>query len=110
MEVNISSKDLLDTAKSLGLKIKSHLSNIEEEDVIKLKEKFMKNQVNQSIKKEDKKNKKEVQNKKNNPVIIRREVIIEEENKSKIKKDKKIIIHLFKEIKKETIILFIEIK
>ena len=88
-EMNISSKDLLDTAKSLGLKIKSHLSNIEEEDVIKLKEKFMKNQVNQSIKKEDKKNKKEVQNKKNNPVIIRREVIIEEENKSKMKEEQK---------------------
>lgn len=88
-EINVSSKDLLDTAKSLGLEIKSHLSNIEEEDVIKLKGKFMKTTVNQSVKKEDKKTKKEVQSKKNNPVIIRREVIIEEESKNKVQEHQK---------------------
>ena len=36
-EINISSKDLLEKAKSMGIEVKSHLSTIEESDVAKLK-------------------------------------------------------------------------
>ncbi len=82
-ELNVSSKDLLEQAKALGIEIKSHLSSLEEEDAKKLKEKYGKQPA---IKKEEKKPKKETIQKKDNPVIIRREVIIEEnknENKRK---------------------------
>ena len=85
-EMNISSKELLEQAKTLGMKIKSHLSSIEEDDVKKLRESYTKQPA---VKKEEKKPKKETIQKKDNPVIIRREVIIEEnKNENKIKENK----------------------
>ena len=75
-EMNVSSKDLLEYAKSIGIKIKSHLSVISDEDAEKLKE-----NTNIISRKEDKKSKKENAQKKDSPVIIRREVIIEEDDK-----------------------------
>ena len=89
-EMDVSSKDLLDEAKKLGLKIKSHLSNIEDEEVNMLKEKFGKKQsTDLNNKKEEKKVKKENIQKKDNPVIIRREVIIEETKNEKSKENKR---------------------
>ena len=55
-EMNISSKELLEQAKTLGMKIKSHLSSIEEDDVKKLRESYTKQPA---VKKEEKKPKKE---------------------------------------------------
>lgn len=86
-EMDISSKDLLEQAKTLGMSIKSHLSAISDEDAEKLRTIAEKKPF---VKKEEKKPKKEATQKKDNPVIIRREVIIEEEKKNdKVKEEKK---------------------
>ena len=81
-EMDVSSKELLEQAKKMGIDIKSHLSVISDEDVKNLKAKYQKKNSDVT-KKEEKKTKKESSQKKDNPVIIRREVIIEEENKEK---------------------------
>ena len=81
-EMDVSSKELLEQAKKIGIEIKSHLSVISDEDVKNLKAKYQRNNSDVT-KKEEKKPKKESSQKKDNPVIIRREVIIEEENKEK---------------------------
>ena len=81
-ELKIPSKDLLESAKSLGIELKSHLSVISDDDVKKIKEKYLRNsEKNISNNKNEvnkKKNMEEKSIKKDNPVIIRREVIIEE--------------------------------
>lgn len=81
-EMDVSSKELLEQAKKIGIEIKSHLSVISDEDVKNLKAKYQRSNSDVT-KKEEKKPKKESSQKKDNPVIIRREVIIEEENKEK---------------------------
>ncbi len=112
-EIDISSKELLDEAKILGIDIKSHLSSIENKDVEILKEKLGKKNkedlaknetennedkkldkkgndtIKDNARKESKKAKKETNAKKDNPVIIRREVIIKEEKKPEIVKEEK---------------------
>ena len=100
-EMELSSKDLIEQVKSIGIDIKSHLSTLEEEDIKKIKEKFGNAKIsnkNENIKKQERKldNKKEKNakkepiTKKENPVIIRREVIIEEEHKvDKVKETKR---------------------
>jgi len=85
-EIDVSSKDLLEQAKTLGIELKSHLSSISDEEAKTLKERFGKKDSKEATKKEEKKPKKEAAQKKDNPVIIRREVIIEEENKHKKKR------------------------
>ena len=75
-EMNVSSKELLEKAKKMGIDVKSHLSSLEYEDIKKLKS----SNKTESIKKEEKK--KNIP-RKDDPVIIRREVIIEEEKKQK---------------------------
>ena len=88
-ELDISSKELAQKVKQIGIDVKSHLSALTDEEAEKIREKFG-NKVNQDSSKEEKKNKKEnANNKKENPVIIRREVIIEEETKNnKVKENK----------------------
>ena len=39
-ELNIPSKELLEKAKTIGIEIKSYLSNIEDEDSKKIRERF----------------------------------------------------------------------
>ena len=66
-EMDISSKDLLEKAKALGINIKSHLSNIEDEDAKKLRENFGKKTKEseiKAVKKEEKKHRKESELKK----------------------------------------------
>ncbi len=77
-EMDVSSKDLLEQAKQMGINIKSHLSVLSDKDIKNLKENYKKPEKN-NMKKD---NKKVNGQKKDNPVIIRREVIIEEENKN----------------------------
>ena len=79
-EMNVSSKDLLEKAKKMGIDVKSHLSSIEDEDIKKLKSS---DKTESSKKEEKKKNTPKATTKKDDPVIIRREVIIEEEKKQK---------------------------
>ena len=94
-ELNLTSKELLKKVRDLGIDVKSHLSNLEEEDVIKIKS----NISGQNDKKKDKKDSENKKTKekhsssksdKATPVIIRREVIIEDEKKREpeIKKEK----------------------
>ena len=84
-EMNVSSKDLLEKAKKMGIELKSHLSVVSDEDVKKLKEdnKETENKSKKSEKKHEEKTKKD------NPVIIRREVIIQDEPKKEERKVEK---------------------
>ena len=84
-EMNVSSKDLLEKAKKMGIELKSHLSVVSDEDVKKLKEdnKETENKPRKSEKKHEEKTKKD------NPVIIRREVIIQDEPKKEERKVEK---------------------
>ena len=102
-EMDVSSKELLEKAKELGINIKSHLSAISDDDIKNLKDKY--SRENSAGKKEEKApktenaqnkskkesiSKKENAQKKDNPVIIRREVIIEEdERKNKVQEENK---------------------
>ena len=88
-EMDIPSKELLEEAKKLGISIKSHLSNIEENDAKMLKEKLKQTTNNKAEEKNYKKPNNLKKDNKDNPVIIRREVIIEEEEKNKVKENKK---------------------
>ena len=82
-EMDVSSKDLLEKARKMGIELKSHLSVLSDEDVQKLrgesktKKKSDEKTKNEKVSNDDKKAKK--QDKKDNPVIIRREVIIQDE-------------------------------
>ena len=81
-EFNLTSKELLEKAKKLGIKAKSHLSSLEDNEVKTLRESLSKLSKTQDDKKDMKKEKnKQDKNEKSAPVIIRREVIIEEEKK-----------------------------
>ena len=42
-ELNLTSKELLDKAKKIGIEVKSHLSGLEEDDVSKIRKEFLKN-------------------------------------------------------------------
>ena len=95
-KMGMASKDVLKRAQELGIKVKSHLSALESEEVEKLEKDLKNNQngtPNKDDKKESKKEKDDKKSKKDQPVIIRREVIISDEqiatNKEDKKKDKK---------------------
>lgn len=69
-ELNLTSKEVMEKAKELGIEVKTHASAIEENEATKIKEQYSK-----------KANKAKKEEKKQTPVIIRREVIITEEQK-----------------------------
>lgn len=88
-EIGMASKDVLEKAKSLGIDVASHLSNVTDEQATEIRNAYSKNNKN-NVKKENKvENKKETKketkkdNKKDTPVIIRREVILNDEEDSK---------------------------
>ena len=88
-EIGMASKDVLEKAKSLGIDVSSHLSNVTDEQATEIKNAYSKNNKN-NVKKENKvESKKEAKketkkdNKKDTPVIIRREVILNDEEDSK---------------------------
>ncbi len=88
-EIGMSSKDVLEKAKSLGIDVSSHLSNVTDEQATEIRNAYSKNNKN-NVKKENKvESKKEAKketkkdNKKDTPVIIRREVILNDEEDSK---------------------------
>ena len=86
-ELNLASKELLKIAGEIGIKVKSHLSSIEDDEVEKIRNKVL-SKNNENYKKEKKVNSSKVSNEqKNTPVIIRREVIIEEDKKEAVKKN-----------------------
>jgi len=80
-KMGISSKEVLEKAKQLGIDVKSHLSILEDEDAKKIESGFGK------VKKENiEKNIEKNADKNSGPVIIRRQVIME--NEEKIEKQK----------------------
>ena len=88
-EIGMASKDVLEKAKSLGIDVASHLSNVTDEQATEIRNAYSKNNKN-NVKKENKvESKKEAKketkkdNKKDTPVIIRREVILNDEEDSK---------------------------
>ena len=88
-EIGMASKDVLEKAKSLGIDVSSHLSNVTDEQAKEIRNAYSKNNKN-NVKKENKvESKKEAKketkkdNKKDTPVIIRREVILNDEEDSK---------------------------
>ena len=84
-ELNLTSKELLKIAGEMGIDAKSHLSSIDDEDVVKIRNKYKNNSKKE--KKEKKTNPNKVQKEpKTTPVIIRREVIIEEDSKKEVVK------------------------
>ena len=98
-KLGLTSKEIIEKANKIGIKVSSHLSSVEEEDAKKIKEECAKDTTSgSSTAKEDKKaskaakskdDKKADKKKNESPVIIRREVIVAEENKKVEEKTKK---------------------
>ena len=83
-KLGLTSKEVLEKAKSLNFDVKSHLSAITDEETKKLEEELKKgNQKNKPAKKQ------QASNKKDEPVIIRREVIISDEEIVKKEEEEK---------------------
>lgn len=89
-KLDITSKDLVNKAKELGMEVSSHLSSISVEQAEKL-EKSLKGSGNTSNKqaKEEKNKGKEENKKGSTPVIIRREVIISDDEDKKREDEKR---------------------
>ena len=89
-ELKIDNKDVLETAKKMGLKVTSHLSGIEENDVKRLKENFKKSEKDIKPEKMEKKAKTEKKDeiKTTGQIIIRREVIVEDKKQETNKNQK----------------------
>ena len=90
-ELDLTSKQIIEKANSLGIEVSSHMSSIDEEQASLIRKSFN-GKNDKSVKKEDKsdKTKKSKDDKKNvTPVIIRREVIINDETKKVEEKPKK---------------------
>lgn len=89
-ELKIDNKDVLETAKKIGLKVTSHLSGIEENDVKRLKENLKKSEKDIKPEKMEKKAKTEKKDeiKTTGQIIIRREVIVEDKKQETNKNQK----------------------
>ena len=85
-ELNLTSKEVMEKAKELGMEVKTHMSSVEENEANKIKEQYKQKETKKEkpVKKEEKKQA--------TPVIIRREVIITDdepkENKNKSQETK----------------------
>ena len=109
-ELGVTSKEILEKAKMLGVEVTSHLSNIDEEQANNIRKTYskstknsddnkakedVKDDTNNNESKNNKDNKKENKTvnkkdtKKDTPVIIRREVILNDDEELK-KEDKKV--------------------
>ena len=84
-ELNIASNDILDVAKKLKMDLKSHLSNMSEDEAKKIKDSLVngaKNNKKVNMKNDSKKEEK--------PFVVRRAVIMEEDHteKKEVKEEK----------------------
>ena len=77
-EIGLTSKEIIEKAKELGIEAKTHMSGVEEQEAEKIKSAFQKIEKKLESKKEETKKdeKKKEEKKPSAPVIIRREVII----------------------------------
>lgn len=82
-EIGLTSKEIIEKAKELGIEAKTHMSGVDEKEAEKIKNAFNNKEKKVESKKEEKKKE---DKKPATPVIIRREVIItDEEEKQKEK-------------------------
>ena len=88
-ELNLTSKEVLEKAKNIGLEVKSHMSGIEKSEAEKLKNALQEKNVSKDKNTQKAKEEKKKEEKKAAPVIIRREVIINNENEEKEQEKKK---------------------
>lgn len=86
-ETGLTSKEIIEKAKELGIEAKSHMSGIEEEQAETIKKAFSKGSQKEGNKKSQAKPKEEKKN--TAPVIIRREVIITDEEEKEKEREKK---------------------
>ena len=86
-KLGLTSKEVLEKAKSLNFDVKSHLSAVTDEEAKKLEEELKKN--NKGDQKNRPTKKQQTANKKDEPVIIRREVIISDEEIVKKEEEEK---------------------
>ena len=88
-EIGLTSKEIIEKAKNLGIEVTSHLSSVTDDQAKKIKNAFKGNNGKKENGKEEKSKKKVKDEKKNSsPVIIRREVIITDEPKKTEEKPK----------------------
>lgn len=95
-EIGLTSKEIIEKAKELGIEAKTHMSGVEEKEAEKIKNAFQKiekkvTSKNEETKKVDtkKEEKKKEEKKPAAPVIIRREVIITDEEEKQKEKEAK---------------------
>ena len=90
-EIGLTSKEIIEKAKELGIEAKTHMSGVEEQEAEKIKSAFQKIEKKLEAKKEDTKKdeKKKEEKKPSAPVIIRREVIITDEEEKQKEKEAK---------------------
>ena len=87
-ELGVSSKEVIEKAKAIGIEITSHLSSVEDDVANKIRKEFGKRAGKTEKKEEPKKEAKKETKKETTPVIIRREVIVSEEEKKEQKEEK----------------------
>ena len=90
-EIGLTSKEIIEKAKELGIEAKTHMSGVEEQEAEKIKNAFQKIEKKLETKKEETKKdeKKKEEKKPSAPVIIRREVIITDEEEKQKEKEAK---------------------
>ena len=84
-KVGLTSKEVIEKAKELGIAVTSHLSTVEDEQAVRLEQALSNDKIKNVGKKEKKVKEKEIET----PVIIRRELIITDEDKKKEKQEEK---------------------
>ncbi len=91
-KLNLTSKEIIERATSMGISVKNHLSSVEEEVAARIEESYQNDENKTKNTKEEKVNVAEVKHKKEKekaPVIIRREVIISDEEIAKREEEEK---------------------
>ena len=91
-KLNLTSKEIIERATSMGISVKNHLSSVEEDVAAKIEESYKNNESKTKNAKEEKTNVAEAKHKKEKekaPVIIRREVIISDEEIAKREEEEK---------------------
>ena len=76
-KVGLTSKEVIEKAKELGIAVTSHLSTVEDEQAVRLEQALSNDKIRNVGKKEKKVKEKEIET----PVIIRRELIISDDDK-----------------------------
>lgn len=76
-KVGLTSKEVIEKAKKLGIAVTSHLSTVEDEQAVRLEQALSNDKIKNVGKKEKKVKEKEIET----PVIIRRELIISDDDK-----------------------------